>query len=177
MYLKRKIDDYLLEWKKNMDRLPLIIKGARQIGKTESINQFAMDNYKNVVNINFALEPKYKTILSDGYSVEDIIKNISLIDPSKKFIEGDTLIIFDELQEYPDVATALKSFKIDGRFDVICSGSLLGINYKRIHSNSVGYKTDYEMYSMDFEEFLWAKGYSEANIKDMLNNMKTGIPF
>ena len=69
MYLKRKIDDYLLEWKKNMDRLPLIIKGARQIGKTESINQFAMDNYKNVVNINFALEPKYKTILSDGYSV------------------------------------------------------------------------------------------------------------
>ena len=177
MYLKRKIDDYLLEWKKNMDRLPLIIKGARQIGKTESINQFAMDNYKNVVNINFALEPKYKTILSDGYSVEDIIKNISLIDPSKKFIEGDTLIIFDELQEYPDVATALKSFKIDGRFDVICSGSLLGINYKRIHSNSVGYKTDYEMYSMDFEEFLWAKGYSEAHIKDMLKHMKTGIPF
>lgn len=177
MYLKRKIDNYLVEWKKNMDRLPLIIKGARQIGKTESINQFAMDNYKNVVNINFALEPKYKTILSDGYSVKDIIKNISLIDPSKKFIEGDTLIIFDELQEYPDVATALKSFKIDGRFDVICSGSLLGINYRRIHSNSVGYKTDYEMYSMDFEEFLWAKGYSEAHIKDMLKHMKTGIPF
>ena len=160
MYLKRKIDDYLLEWKKNMDRLPLIIKGARQIGKTEPINQFAMDNYKNVVNINFALEPKYKTILSDGYSVEDIIKNISLIDPSKKFIEGDTLIIFDELQEYPDVATALKAFKIDWRFDVICRGSLVGVNYKRIHSNRVGYKTDYEMYSMDFEEFLWAKGYS-----------------
>lgn len=131
MYLKRKIDDYLQEWKKNTDRLPLIVKGARQIGKTESINQFAMENYKNVVSINFALESKYKTILSDGYSVEDIIKNISLIDPSKKFIEGDTLIIFDELQEYPDVATALKSFKIDGRFDVICSGSLLGINYKK----------------------------------------------
>ena len=111
--MKKKIRRYGNVFKKkNMDRLPLIIKGARQIGKTESINQFAMDNYKNVVNINFALEPKYKTILSDGYSVEDIIKNISLIDPSKKFIEGDTLIIFDELQEYPDVATALKSFKI-----------------------------------------------------------------
>ena len=171
MYLKRKIDNYLVEWKKNMDRLPLIIKGARQIGKTESINQFAMDNYKNVVNINFALEPKYKTILSDGYSVKDIIKNISLIDPSKKFIEGDTLIIFDELQEYPDVATALKSFKIDGRFDVICSGSLLGINYRRIHSNSVGYKTDYEMYSMDFEEFLWAKGYSDEQIGELYKKM------
>ena len=177
MYLKRKIDGYLLEWKNNTDRLPLIIKGARQIGKTESINQFAMENYKNVVNINFVLEPKYKTILSDGYGVEDIIKNISLIDPAKKFIEGDTLIIFDELQEYPDIATALKSFKIDGRFDVICSGSLLGINYKKIHSNSVGYKTDYEMYSMDFEEFLWAKGYSETHIKDMLKHMQTGMPF
>ena len=142
--------------KKNEERLPLIIKGARQIGKTESINHFANQKYGNIVSINFVLEPKYKTILSDGYAVEDIIKNISMIDTSKKFIEGDTLIIFDELQEFPDIATALKSFKIDGRFDVICSGSLLGINYRKIHSNSVGYKTDYEMFSMDFEEFLWA---------------------
>ena len=123
------------------------------------------------------MEPKYKTILSDGYAVEDIIKNISMIDTSKKFIEGDTLIIFDELQEFPDIATALKSFKIDGRFDVICSGSLLGINYRKIHSNSVGYKTDYEMFSMDFEEFLWAKGYSEKNIEDILKHMQTGTPF
>ena len=153
MYLKRKIDKYLLEWKEKEERLPLIIKGARQIGKTESINHFANQNYGNIVSINFVLESKYKTILSDGYAVEDIIKNISMIDTSKKFIEGDTLIIFDELQEFPDIATALKSFKIDGRFDVICSGSLLGINYRKIHSNSVGYKTDYEMFSMDFEEY------------------------
>ena len=121
MYLKRKIDEYLLEWKKNEERLPLIIKGARQIGKTESINHFAEQNYSNIVSINFVLEPKYKTILSDGYAVEDIIKNISMIDTSKKFIAGDTVIIFDELQEFPDIATALKSFRIDGRFDVICS--------------------------------------------------------
>ena len=87
------------------------------------------------------------------------------------------MIIFDELQEFPDIATALKSFKIDGRFDVICSGSLLGINYRKIHSNSVGYKTDYEMFSMDFEEFLWAKGYSEKNIEDILKHMQTGTPF
>ena len=164
MYLKRKIDEYLLEWKKNEERLPLIIKGARQIGKTESINHFTEQNYSNIVSINFVLEPKYKTILSDGYAVEDIIKNISMIDTSKRFIVGDTVIIFDELQEFPDIATALKSFSIDGRFDVICSGSLLGINYRKIHSNSVGYKTDYEMFSMDFEEFLWAKGYSEKHI-------------
>ena len=150
MYLKRKIDTYLSEWKKTENRLPLIIKGARQIGKTESIKHFAEQTYKNIININFVLESKYKTILSDGYDVESIIKNISLIDPSKQFIANETLIIFDELQEFPDVATSLKSFKIDGRFDVICSGSLLGINYKKIHSNSVGNKTDYEMFSMDF---------------------------
>ena len=87
MYLKRKIDEYLLEWKEKEERLPLIIKGARQIGKTESINHFANQNYGNIVSINFVLEPKYKTILSDGYAVEDIIKNISMIDTSKKFIE------------------------------------------------------------------------------------------
>lgn len=129
------------------------------------------------MSINFVLEPKYKTILSDGYAVEDIIKNISMIDTSKRFIAGDTVIIFDELQEFPDIATALKSFRIDGRFDVICSGSLLGINYRKIHSNSVGYKTDYEMFSMDFEEFLWAKGYSEKHIEDILKHMQTGTPF
>ena len=177
MYLKRKIDEYLLEWKEKEERLPLIIKGARQIGKTESINHFANQNYGNIVSINFVLEPKYKTILSDGYAAEDIIKNISMIDTSKKFIEGDTLIIFDELQEFPDIATALKSFKIDGRFDVICSGSLLGINYRKIHSNSVGYKTDYEMFSMDFEEFLWAKGYDDSTVEDMLEHMRTLKPF
>ncbi len=87
------------------------------------------------------------------------------------------MIIFDELQEFPDIATALKSFRIDGRFDVICSGSLLGINYRKNHSNSVGYKTDYEMFSMDFEEFLWAKDTQRSNIEDILKHMQTGTPF
>ena len=177
MYLRRKIDDYLLAWRNREDKLPLIVKGARQIGKTESIFHFAQKNYENIVSINFVLEPKYKTILSDGYVVNEIIKNISLLDPSKKFIQGKTLIIFDELQEVPDIATSLKAFKLDGRFDVICSGSLLGINYKKIHRNSVGYKTDYEMFSMDFEEFLWAKGYTEIHIDNLLKHMQDGVPF
>ena len=177
MYLRRKIDDYLLAWRNREDKLPLIVKGARQIGKTESIFHFAQKNYENIVSINFVLEPKYKTILSDGYVVNEIIKNISLLDPSKKFIQGKTLIIFDELQEVPDIATSLKAFKLDGRFDVICSGSLLGINYKKIHSNSVGYKTDYDMFSMDFEEFLWAKGYTEIHIDNLLKHMQDGVPF
>ena len=87
-------------------------------------------------------------ITSDGYKPYDIIKNISVLDPSKRFDENNTLIIFDEIQEFPDIATSLKFFKIDGRFDVICSGSMLGINYRKIESNSVGYKTDYEMHSI-----------------------------
>lgn len=176
-YLKRKIDAYLGSWKRDSDRKPLIIKGPRQVGKTESILHFASIAYQSVVYINFVEEPKYKLITEDGYHPNDIIRNISRMDPSKRFEARNTLIIFDELQEYPEIAAALKFFKIDGRFDVICSGSLLGISYRRIESNSVGYKTDYNMYSMDFEEFLWAKGYDDTTIDEMLEHMKTGKPF
>ena len=177
LYLKRKIDAFLSEWKANPDKKPLIVKGPRQVGKTESIRRFASENYTSVITINFVEEPKYKMITADGYKAADIIKNISRIDPSKRFIEGETLIFFDELQEFPDIATALKFFKIDGRFDVICSGSMLGLNYRKIESNSVGYKTDYEMFSLDFEEFLWAGGYDDAFIDDMLTHMHTLTPF
>ena len=177
MYLKRKIDDVLLTWKQEPDHKPLIVKGARQIGKTESIRHFAEGRYEQFIEVNFALEPKYKTITADGYDVAGIIKNITLLDPSKKFVPGKTLILFDELQEFPDIATSLKSFCADGRYDVICSGSLLGIHYKKIHSNSVGYKSDYEMRSMDFEEFLWARGYGEDTVRDMLEHMRTLTPF
>lgn len=176
MYLRRKIDDFLLEWKKSEDRKPLIVKGARQIGKTASIEKFA-EGYENFIEINFAIEDRYKNICDDGYDVQNIIKNISRIDPSKKFIEGKTLILFDEIQEYPEIATSLKAFCIDRRFDVICSGSMLGINYKRIQSNSVGYKSEFEMQSMDFEEFLWAKGYGNDVADDLLSNMISGKPF
>ena len=155
-----------MQWKSNPDRKPLIVKGPRQVGKTESVRRFAEMNYESVVYINFVEEPKYKLITEDGYKTDDIIKNISRMDPSKKFIPERTLIFFDELQEYPEIATALKFFHIDGRFDVICSGSMLGINYRKIESNSVGYKTDYEMKSLDFEEFLWAKGYQEDFIEE-----------
>ncbi len=177
IYLKRKVDEYLLEWKNNPQKKPLIIKGSRQIGKTESINRFAQGNYESVIYINFVEEPNYKMITSSGYKTDDIIKNISLLDPTKRFVPGKTLIFFDELQEFPEIATALKFFCIDGRFDVICSGSMLGINYRRIESNSVGYKVDYQMYSMDFEEFLWAKGYDDSIISDMLAHMTTLTPF
>ena len=176
-YLKRKADFFLKTWKENPDRKPLIVKGARQIGKTESICRFAKSNYESIIYINFVEEPKYKMITADGYKTADIIKNISRLDPSKHFESGNTVIIFDEIQEFPDIATALKFFKIDGRFDVICSGSMLGINYRKIKSNSVGYKLDYEMHSMDFEEFLWAKGYDNEFIGDILEHMLTLTAF
>ena len=177
MYLKRKIDSFLKQWKEDKNHYPLIVKGARQVGKTESILHFAKENYSNVVYINFALEKKYINILDDGYDVDSIIKNITFVNNSIAFKEKETIIIFDEIQEYPDIATTLKPFKIDGRFDVICSGSMLGINYNKIHSNSVGYKTDYEMYSMDFEEFLWAKGYKQEYIDNILIHMEQLKPF
>lgn len=174
--LKRKIDSDLLMWKSNPDRLPLIVKGARQIGKTASIKQFANNNYSSVVEINFALQKQYKDIFDDGFEVDSILKNISLRNPDFEFISGDTLIFFDELQACANCATSLKAFKLDGRFDVICSGSLMGINYKEIESNSVGYKEDYEMYSMDFEEFLWAKGYRSEHIDIFLEKMLSVTP-
>ena len=177
LYLKRKIDAFLSSWKANPDRKPLIVKGPWQVGKTESITRFGSMNYTSVIYINFVEEPKYKMITADGYKADDIIKNISRIDPSKRFIDGETLLFFDELQEFPNIATSLKFFKLDGRFDVICSGSMLGINYRKIESNSVGYKTDYEMFSLDFEEFLWAKGYDDSFIAEMLTHMQNLTPF
>ena len=138
IYLKRKIDTFLEEWKADGKRMPLIVKGSRQIGKTESILHFAAIHYENIIEINFVRDEKYKGIISDGYEASNIIKNISLLDPSRKFVPGKTLIFFDEITEFPEIATSLKFFCIDGRFDVICSGSMLGGNYKRIESNSVG---------------------------------------
>lgn len=175
-YLNRKIDGYLRAWSKDPERKPLIIKGARQVGKTESILHFAAESYPNVVYINFVEEPKYKLITENGYNPDDLVRNISRMNPSAHFVPGKTLLFLDEVQEYPEIATALKFFKLDGRFDVICSGSLLGISYKRIESNSVGYKIDYNMQSMDFEEFLWAKGYEDA-AEEMLWHMKRETPF
>ena len=169
--LARKIDKYLIDWKNDKNRLPLIVKGARQIGKTESIENFGKNNYENVVEINFVLQKQYKNIFDDGFDVDTIIRNISLINPNFNFIPGKTLIFFDEIQDCINATTSLKSFNLDKRYDVICSGSLMGINYQEIESNSVGNKQDYEMNSMDFEEFLWAKGYKENQIEEMYSYM------
>lgn len=177
MYLKRKIDSFFSIWKSDPDKLPLIIRGARQVGKTEAIRHFAGESYDHIVEINFVEEPQYKGIIEEGFKTESVIKLISRLNPSFSFVPGKTLIFFDEIQEFPEIATALKFFKLDGRFDVICSGSLLGIQQKRIESNSVGFKNDYIMRSFDFEEFLWAIGYPQEIADDLLAHMKENQPF
>ena len=169
--LKRKIDDYLIEWKNNKNRLPLIIKGARQIGKTNAIRNFGNNNYKTFIEINFVLQPQFKTIFEEGFEVNNIIKKITLKMPELVLNENDTLIFFDEMQECVSTATSLKAFREDGRYDIICSGSLMGINYREIESNSVGNKEDYIMKSLDFEEFLWANGYNNEQINDLFKHM------
>ncbi len=174
--LKRKIDAVLEKWKADANKKPLIVKGARQIGKTESIRAFAKNNYKSFIEINFQLQKQYRDIFDNGFEVDTILKNISFHNPEFEFIPHGTLIFFDELQSFPNCATSLKSFCQDKRYDVICSGSLMGINYKEIESNSVGYKEDYTMHSMDFEEFLWAKGYKHEHMEDMYLNMLTLTP-
>lgn len=176
MRLKRKIDDYLLEWKDSKNKMPLIVNGARQIGKTDAITNFGKNNYKSFIEINFVLQPEYKDIFDKGFEVDRVIKDITLRNGNFEFIPGDTLIFFDEIQSYPSCATSLKAFREDGRFDVICSGSLMGINYEEIESNSVGNKIDYTMRSLDFEEFLWAKGITKEQIEDLYECMKNVEP-
>lgn len=177
MYLRRKIDIFLKKWKKLNGRKPLIIRGARQIGKTETIRHFAAKHYNNIVEINFVDSPIFKTITADGYKPETIIAAISRINNSFVFKPGETLIFFDEIQEHPDITTSLKFFCQDGRYDVICSGSLLGLHYRQISSNSVGYREDVEMHSLDFGEFLAAKGYDDTIEGEILSHLTDSTPF
>ena len=174
--MKRKIYRYLQEWRKSPDRKPLVVGGARQVGKTYSIRQFG-SSYRSFVEINFITQPAFKQIFSEGYDTDSVVKQITFLRPDVEFFPDNTLIFFDELQEYPDCATSLKFFKEDGRYDVICSGSMMGLNYSDITSNSVGYKSDVMMYSLDFEEFLWARGYGDDVVESMLAHMSSRQPF
>ena len=169
--LKRKIDNILVEWK-NREHNPLIIRGARQIGKTTSIMEFAKKNYESVIEINFISNPEYTRIFRNGFSVDSIVLELSILNSNLKFIPGNTLIFLDEVQEYMDATTSLKFFALDKRFDVICSGSCSIKN-----DASIGYKKDITLYSLDFEEFLWAKGYDDSIINTLMNNVLELKPY
>lgn len=181
--LRRKIETVLAEWKRSKKRKPLVIKGVRQCGKTFIVQKFARENYESVVYMNFILEPDKKSAFAGNIDIDTIILNLSALIKGCRFIEGKTCIILDEIQECKEARTALKSFHIDGRFDVIATGSLLGVRgygqgdrtFGGQDSIPVGYETIIDMYPLDFEEFLWANGIDErviSSVKSCFENEK-----
>lgn len=173
--LKRKIEEELIAWKNDSNRRPLVIKGCRQCGKTFIVQKFAEENYANVVYLNFMQDSDYALAFEGSKRVDDIVMNLSAMIPQSQFVANETCIIIDEIQECPAARTALKFFKMDGRYDIIATGSLLGVKGYGERRNSsgnessktsipVGYETIIDMYPLDFEEFLWANGISEAII-------------
>lgn len=180
--LKRKIETYLADWKKSENKKPLVIKGIRQCGKTYIVRKFAKENYESVIYMNFILEPDKKSAFAGNIDVDTIILNLSALIPGSRFIKGKTCIILDEIQECKEARTALKSFHIDGRFDVIATGSLLGVKgYGGIKNKKeeegqdsvpVGYETMIDMYPLDFEEFLWANGIGDTVIDSVKSCFK-----
>ena len=179
--LKRKIEQKLIEWKNTINHKPLIIKGCRQCGKTFSVIDFAKKNYKNVVYLNFFENPDYISVFTGSLEVNNIIMMLSaLLGREAIFEENETVLILDEIQECPEARTALKFFRIDGRYDVIGTGSLLGVKGygKEPKSIPVGSETVIEMYPLDFEEFLWANDIETPVIEMLKNNleMETPIP-
>ena len=177
--LKRKIEKKLIAWKNTENRKPLIIKGCRQCGKTFSVLDFAKKNYKNVVYLNFFENPDYVAVFSGSLEVDTIVMMLSaLLGKEAVFESGNTVLVLDEIQECPEARTALKFFRMDGRYDVIGTGSLLGVKGygKEPKSVPVGSETVIDMYPLDFEEFLWANGIETPVIellKTCLQNEKT----
>ncbi len=169
MYCARKIDKWLDEWKNKDNKCPILLTGIRQCGKTESVKNFAK-KYQYFININFWDRPEYRSIFEKSLEVDDIVSNISLMFPSIPIKSKKTLIFFDEIQECPKARLSFKNFAIDGRYDVIGSGSYLGINGYITGDSTpapVGYDDVYMMKTMDFEEFLWANGYSQDQINEL----------
>jgi len=176
--LRRKMMDSLIKWKIEKGKECLLVNGARQVGKTFIIREFAKQNYENVIEINFLKKPQFKDVFEGDLEMNELIKRISAIDQYAVFIEGKTLLFLDEIQECGNARTALKFIAEDNRFDCIASGSMLGIAYRSTRSIPVGYERQIEMYSLDLEEFLWASGYDVVRIgyvKEYFDN-KTAIP-
>ena len=170
--LKRKMYEKLLDWKNSRGQHCLLIKGARQVGKTYIVREFGKAEYESFIEINFLEHPEFKIIFDGDRSAETIFKNISYNIPNVKLVPHRTLLFLDEIQKCANARTALKFLAQDERFDVIASGSLLGLAYGRdddkeveeIESIPVGYEKPIMMYPLDFEEFLWAYGYGKDTI-------------
>lgn len=177
--LKRKIEDRLLDWKNTPNRKPLVIKGCRQCGKTFSVLDFAKKNYRHVVYLNFFENPDYGSVFSGSLEIDHIVMMLSaLLGSEAVFKAGETVLILDEIQDCPEARTALKFFRMDGRYDVIGTGSLLGVNgYGREpKSVPVGSETLINMYPLDFEEFLWANGVAPPVVEMLKKCLEAETP-
>nr|WP_314692562.1 ATP-binding protein [uncultured Prevotella sp.] len=179
--LQRKIERILIKWKNTPNHKPLIIKGCRQCGKTFSVNAFAKEYYTHVVYLNFFEHPDYKLAFEGSKQIDSIVMNLTALLPNSRFVSGQTCIILDEIQECSAARTALKFFKIDGRYDVIATGSLLGVcGYKGdetdYNSIPVGYEQHIEMFPLDFEEFLWANGINQEIIELLTKSLQERTP-
>lgn len=182
---KRKIEEYLIAWKNKEKRKPLVIKGCRQCGKTSSVVDFAKRNYTNVIYIDFHEHQEYKSFFAGDLDTETITTNMTIGMMGVRFVAGDTCLIFDEIQDCPRARASLKFFCLDGRYDVLCTGSLLGVNgYKTKKEQEeednasipVGYEEIVTMYPMDFEEWLWANGIQKEHIDLLQQHIQTETP-
>ena len=155
--LKRKVSDDITKWYQSGCNKALLLTGSRQVGKTTSVRMFAKAHYSHFVEINFVKYPRARQAFDGNLDTKTIVTNLSAMGFGP-FVEGETLVFFDEIQECPNARTAIKFLVEEHRYDFIESGSLLGINYKPVTSYPVGYEQELKMYPLDFEEFLWANG-------------------
>ncbi len=171
MYYKRKIDAILDGWLKKENKSPALVIGIRQCGKTETIREFAKRNNLRLIELNFWTNPKLCSDFEGSLDVDTIISNISLRFPGLKINPSNALIFFDEIQDCPRARLSFKNFKSDGRYNIIGSGSYLGINGYVIGDTTpapTGYESIFHMKTMDFEEFLWAMGYKDNQINQLV---------
>lgn len=182
---KRKIYNILENWLKKPSHNPIVVKGVRQCGKTSSVLDFAERNFKNVVYLNFFEHPDYKQFFSPDLVVDNIIMRLTAAMPKVKVEPGKTCFVFDEIQNCPQARSSLKFFKLDGRYDVMCTGSLLDVNgYKTKEEKAdemaasipVGFEHIVDMYPMDFEEWLWANGITDVHFNYLHKCFSDGTP-
>ena len=178
-YYRRKVDAEFERWFQNPQRVPLLVTGIRQCGKTRSILHFARSHYQTVNVINFWEQPSAKSLFDGSLEVDDLIKRITLSYPKFTFAPGKSILFLGEIQDCPRARLALKSFKEDGRFDVICSGSFLGLNVDEQSSGEPkpnGAEEVLRMNTMDFEEYLWVQGYQDEQIQYLWERLERREP-
>lgn len=179
MYFKRKIDRMLDEWLTDRVQTPALLIGIRQCGKTESVQEFARRHGFRLIEMNFWTHPEYYIDFAGSLDVDTLVSNISLRFPAEKMNPETTLFFFDEIQECPRARLAFKSFAKDGRYKVVGSGSYLGINGYVVGDSTpapTGYDEVMSMHTMDFEEFLWANGYTEEQTDTLVGYFERKEP-